>query len=154
MTREEVYATRFFGIALEMQLFLGGVVLGMLLGAVYDVFRALRLSIKHPEWVVFFEDAVYILIFGTAYYSYCTELCRGQIRFFVLVAMLIGFAAYIMTLGRLVSKIVAEVVKIAKNLLLTLGKMLKKALGILCGVTYFQDMQKKINENPCVNSDS
>lgn len=154
MTREEVYATRFFGTALEWRLFFGGLVLGMLLGAVYDVMRALRMSFKHPAWVVFLEDVIFMFISGTAYYTYCTELCRGQIRFFVLAAVLIGFSAYLLTLGRIVSRLVAIVVKIAKSALLTLGKVTKKVLGVLCGVTYFQSLQKKINENPCTEGDS
>lgn len=153
MTREEVNATRFLGTALELRLFLGGIILGMFLGAVYDVMRALRMSFKHPAWVVFIEDVFFMLIAGTAYFTYCTELCRGQIRFFVLAAALIGFGAYLLTIGRVVSHAVAEVVMIAKNSLLILGKVIKKILGVLCGVTYFRGLRKKFNENPCAESD-
>lgn len=154
MTREQVYATRFFGTALEWRLFFGGLVLGMLLGAVYDVMRALRMSLKHPAWAVFLEDVLFMFISGTAYYTYCTELCRGQIRFFVLAATVIGFSAYLLTVGRIVSRLISEVVKIAKNILLALGKVIKKILGVLCGVTYFQSLRKKFNENPCTEGDS
>lgn len=149
MTREEMYATHFFGTVLEWKLFFGALVLGLVLGALYDVFRALRLSLRHPRAVVFVEDFIFVMIFGLSFYSYCTELCRGQIRFFVFAAMLIGFAAYILTLGRIVSKTVAKGVKICKNLLVTLGKVFKKMLAILCGVPFFKESDTKIEETSC-----
>ena len=153
MTREEVYATRFFGTALEWQLFGGGIILGALLGAVYDMLRALRLSLRHPGWLVFIEDVGFMLISGAAYYGYCTELCRGQIRFFVLVAVLLGFSIYLLTLGRLVSKTVAEVVKIAKTAVSILGKLIKKIIRVLCGVPFFSAAAEKVEENPCTDAD-
>ena len=153
MTREEVLATRFLGTTLEWKLFLGALVLGAVLGALYDVFRALRMSFRHPAPIVFAEDVLFMLISGTAYYSYCTELCRGQIRFFVLAAILIGFSAYLLTLGRLVSACIAYVVKLAKSFLCALVKVVKKVLGVLCGVPFFTNSQDKIQKNPCAESD-
>ena len=154
MTKEEVYATRFFGTALEWKLFLGALVLGALLGSVYDLLRALRMSVKHGSAAVFFEDALFMLFSGMVYYTYCTELCRGQIRFFVLAAMLIGFSVYLATVGRIVSLIVAHVVKFAKNILLTLVKLVKNGLGILCGVPFFAKTQEKNQKNPCTEGDT
>lgn len=153
MTREEMYATHFFGTALEWKLFFGALILGLVLGALYDVFRALRLSLKHPRAVVFVEDVLFVMIFGLSFYSYCTELCRGQIRFFILAAMLIGFAAYIFTLGRIVSKTVAKGVKICKSVLISLGKVFKKLLAILCGVPFFKESDTKIEETPCAEGE-
>lgn len=154
MTKEQVYASRFFGTSLELRLFLGGIILGMFLGAVYDLFRALRLSFRHPKPLVFFEDILFMLVSGISYYSFCTELCRGQIRFFVLLASLIGFAAYLSTVGRLVSRAFAKSVMIAKNALLRVGKVLKKILGVLCGVPFFQKTDPKFEENPCADGDT
>ena len=153
MTREEVYATHFFGVALEWKLFFGAVVLGALLGALYDVFRAARMSVKHCTAAVFVEDLIYMTVFGLSFYSYCTELCRGQIRFFVFAGMIVGFSVYIMTLGRIISKTVAKVLEIAGNVLLKLGKVGKKIIGILCGMPYFRKTDAKIEETPCTEGD-
>ena len=154
MTREEIYAARFFGTALEWRIFGGGLILGALLGAVYDVLRALRMTIKHPAWLVFIEDVAFMLVSGAAYYSYCTELCRGQVRLFVLAAVLLGFSIYLLTLGRLVSRLVAEVVKFVKTALSVLGKLVKKIIVVLCGVPYFNTRSEKIEENPCTETDA
>ena len=151
MTREEVYASHFFGTALEWKLFFGAMILGLLLGALYDVFRALRMSLKHNSAAVFVEDFLYVMIFALSFYSYCTELCRGQLRFFVLAGMIAGFTVYLMTLGRIISKIVAKTVEICKKVLMKLGKVGKKIIGILCGMPYFQKTDTKIEENPCAD---
>ena len=153
MTREEVYASHFLGAALEWKLLFGAIILGLLLGALYDVFRALRMSLKHNPAVVFVEDFLYVMIFALSFYSYCTELCRGQMRLFVLAGMLAGFAVYLMTLGRIISKIVAKAVEICKKVLMKLGKVGKKIMRILCGMPYFQEKDPKIEENPCADAE-
>lgn len=153
MTREEVFATRFFGTSLEWKLFFGALLLGAVLGAVYDVLRALRMTVKHHSWAVFLEDFAFMLFSGLAFYTYCTELCRGQMRFFVLAAMAAGFAAYLLTLGRLVSKTVAIVVRFAKSVISFLVKVIKKVVAVLCGVPFFQKSKDKIEENPCTDGE-
>ena len=152
MTREEVYALHFLGTPLEIRLFLGGLILGALLGAVYDIFRAFRMTFRHGYAAVFVEDALFAFIFAAAFYGYCTELCRGQLRFFVFAAMMIGFVAYIATLGRLISGLAADVVKTVRKTIICLGKIAKKAIKLLCGVPYFQKGEEKFKENPCVKN--
>lgn len=153
MTKEEVYASHFFGISLEIRLLLGAVLLGLLLGAVYDVFRALRLSFKHHSATVFAEDVLFSLIFWISFYSYSTELCRGEIRFFVLAGTAIGFALYLLTLGRIVVLFAAKAVGLIKNLLLQLGKVFKKLICFLCGAPFFYSEGEKNEKNPCAESD-
>ena len=71
----------------------------------------------------------------------------------ILAAALIGFGVYLFTLGRIISRAVAGMVMIAKNALLILGKVIKKVLGVLCGVTYFRNLREKFKETPCAESD-
>lgn len=149
MTKEEFYAAQFFGTALELRLFFGGIILGAALGALYDVLRALRMTVRHSRLAVAFEDFGFVFVTGIAFYSYCTQLCRGQIRFFVLTAIVLGFAAYLWTLGRIVSRGVAFAVNIAKMPFQALAKMLKKLLSILFVVPFFQKDEVKFEENPC-----
>ena len=153
MTREEVYAAHFFGTSLELKLFLGAMLLGALLGAVFDILRALRLSIRHCRAAVFVEDFFFAMLFGISFYSYCTELCRGSLRFFVLAGMLIGFFVYIATFGRIISKTVAFAVNILKSALMQLGKVFKKVAGFLCVWPFFAQSNENVEENPCTDGD-
>ena len=149
MTREEVNATHFFGVSLELRLLLGAALLGMLLGAAYDLFRALRLSFKHSPAAVFFEDFLFVLIFGLNFYIFSTALCRGEIRLFVVAGMLAGFFAYLATLGRIVSLIVAKAVGYVKKGIKRLCRLLKKIIGVLLGMPFFAENTDKFQENPC-----
>lgn len=149
MTKEEFYAAQFFGTALELRLFFGGIVLGAALGALYDVLRALRMTVRHSQLAVAIEDFAFVFVTGIAFYSYCTQLCRGQLRFFVLAAIMLGFAAYLLTLGRLVSRCVAFAVNIVKMPFRALAKMLKKLFSVLFVVPFFQKNEAEFEENPC-----
>lgn len=149
MTREQVWATHFFGVPLELKLLLGAAVLGAFLGAVYDVLRAFRLSFRHPAWAVFLEDLSFALAFGFSFFTFSVALCRGEIRAFVLGGMCAGFFAYLVTLGRIVSKAVAFSVKCSKKFLKHLGILLKKAAAVLFVMPFFMKKAKKMQENPC-----
>ncbi len=153
MTRDEIYSLHFFGVSLELKLFFGALLLGFVLGALFDVFRALRMSLRHCAAAVFAEDLLFMLVSGLAYYSYSTALCRGQLRLFVLAAMAIGFVLYLTTIGRLLCRLLAKMAMIAKTPFDLLAKMLKKAAGLLCGVPFFQKSPKKFRENPCTEAD-
>lgn len=153
MTAEDIIASRFFGTSREVILFLGALLLGAVLGAVYDILRALRMTFRHSYLAVFAEDFVFALLFGLAFYSYCTELTRGQLRFFVIAGMALGFAAYILTVGRITSGIAGAIVKFVKSVFMRLGKLLKKMVGILCGVPFFASEDEKMSEKPCTDGD-
>lgn len=149
MTKEEFYAAQFLGTALELRLFFGGLILGAALGALYDVLRALRMTVRHTSLAVALEDFAFVFVTGISFYSYCTQLCRGQLRFFVFAAIAVGFTAYMLTLGRIVSKGVALSVNILKMPFKALAKMLKKSAEILFVVPFFQKNEVKFEENPC-----
>lgn len=149
MTKEQVWASHFFGVSLELRLLLLSFVLGTVFGALYDIFRALRLSFPHPSLAVFFEDVAFTSAFGLGFYTFCTALCRGELRGFVLVGMIAGFLAYILTLGRTVSAGVAFAVKFVRKMLTNLGRILKKITAVLFVMPFFMKKSKKMKENPC-----
>ncbi|MBQ8622794.1 MAG: spore cortex biosynthesis protein YabQ [Oscillospiraceae bacterium] len=120
----------FFGTAYELKLLGLSVLLGAVLGSAFDLFRAARLAIKHSDIAVFFEDAVFFFVFGMSFYGFCVSLCGGALRAFVLVGMIIGFTAYILLPGKLISRILAVALK-------TLVKILKKIMSVLCGLLFF-----------------
>lgn len=125
----------FFGTAYELKLVGLSLLLGAVLGSVFDLFRAVRLAIKHGDVAVFFEDAVFFFLFGMSFYSFCVSLCGGALRAFVFACMALGFAIYLLLPGRAVSKILAVA-------LATLVKIIKKAISVLCGLPFFVKRQE------------
>jgi len=127
----------FFGTDYELKLTGLALLIGAVLGSWFDLLRALRRSIKHHPAAVFAEDTFFAVLFGLCYYSFCLSLCAGALRGFVLCAMLIGFLAYIYTLGRIVSDFFSLTLQ-------AVVKIIKKCLGLLCVVQHFQKRKEKI----------
>lgn len=90
----------------EVNFFLVSIVYGMFLVFYYDLFRSLRIIIKHKNWVTGVEDLVFwlstsVLIFYMLYrYNY------GSIRGFAVLGMLLGMIVYSYGLSPLVLRLV------------------------------------------------
>ena len=128
----------FFGTDYELKLVLLAMLLGATLGSFFDIFRALRRTLKHHPAVVFLEDALFAIIFGIGYYSFCLSLCGGALRGFVLVAMLIGFFVYIYTLGKIICDF-------SSLTLQAVVKIVKKCIRLLCVVQHFTKRKENLS---------
>ena len=100
----------FFNVSEQTQLFLWACVLGAFTGIFYDIFRVLRILIKHNSFVVFIEDIIFTLFFGMSLFIFATEKARGEVRFFMLFGALLGFIIYYMTIGFLMVNIIKRII--------------------------------------------
>lgn len=118
-----------FGIALLM---------GAALGVVYDIFKVLRLIGLNFKIAAFIEDILFFLIATVTVFSYYMQITDGKFRIFPLIAAVLGFALYsisiekpifflIRKLYELISKIFSFIYKkIFLFALKKLGFLLKK----------------------------
>ena len=88
------------GLELETQLFLLSVLTGFAMGAVYDIFRMVRMISKSGRILTFVCDVVYTVLFWFVLFTFCTGL-TGQIRVFALFGMLTGAVMERLSLGNL-----------------------------------------------------
>ena len=88
------------GLELEPQLFLLSVLIGFAMGAVYDIFRMVRIATKSGRILTFVCDVVYTVLFWFVLFTFCTGL-TGQIRVFALFGMLTGAVMERLSLGNL-----------------------------------------------------
>lgn len=95
----------FFSVSQHTSLFLVSVVLGAVLGVVYDVFRALRIIFPPAakEGAVLVEDILFCIISGFSVFCFSTLAVRGQVRFFVFLGFIIGFVLYLLTIGSIIT---------------------------------------------------
>lgn len=102
----------FFSVSQQTSFFLMSVVLGAALGVVYDFFRVFRIvfPLAAKTAAVAVQDIIFWLIYGFCIFCYGTIVCRGEIRFYVILGSLVGFVLYILTLGNLVTGIIRTVV--------------------------------------------
>ncbi len=74
--------------------------MGFLLGAYYDVFRIVRRLCHTGKWGTFFCDCVYFTTAAVIVFLFSLAFTDGVVRGYVLLGVLIGFAAYRYTVGR------------------------------------------------------
>lgn len=116
----------FFTVSEQTWLFLWACVLGAALGVVYDMFRVLRIILKHNNIAVFIEDVLFTVFYGLCIFVYITELSRGYIRFFIILGSLLGFTLYILTVGMFVVTIMKKIIKFIKTVFSKIFSVLSK----------------------------
>ena len=86
-------------IAQQSVNFLMSCALGMLLGAIYDVFRITRKAFPLPSFLIAVEDILFFLICAVLSFTYMMNYSEGRLRWFVLVGQLLGACVYYFTVG-------------------------------------------------------
>ncbi|MDD2956064.1 MAG: spore cortex biosynthesis protein YabQ [Oscillospiraceae bacterium] len=109
------------GVNAQTLIFLQSLLLGAALGALYDIFRVLRLAAPAPPALVCAQDLLYSLLCALATFWFMMQSVYGQVRFFVLIGEAIGGAVYHVTVG-------AAVVKAAQAVF----SAVERALRLLC----------------------
>lgn len=89
----------YFTVNQELVLLFYSVVLGVLIGVIYDMFRAIRSIVRHSFAAVFIEDCVFFAIYSVLLVCFAVMFARSQVRFYYAVGNFAGFALYHYTLG-------------------------------------------------------
>ncbi len=122
----------FFTVTSQTKLFLWAFVLGCGLGIFYDIFRCLRLIIKHNNISVIIEDAIYIIIFSLSVFTLILERARGELKAFMFVGAIIGMILYILTIGNFVIKIMNFIILFVKKITIFIyNKFFKKIITFI-----------------------
>lgn len=117
----------------EAVAFLWSVLLGGALGAVYDVFRIIRIFRRKSPWLlVFFEDLLFSAVAAVATAYVLSRIHYGQVRWFLLLGQGLGFLVYYATVGsmigavaRFLRKFFVKFLKISKKPFIFLKKCSK-----------------------------
>ncbi len=73
---------------------------GFLLSAFYDVFKAFRLSRKQTTAAVALQDIIFFTISAILCFCFLLAVTNGEIRGYILLAMLIGFFIFRLTVSK------------------------------------------------------
>lgn len=145
---------------LQILNFLYSIILGVMFDLFYDVFKAFRLTIKCSDFFIFIQDIIYFMIVSIVSFCFFLVFTCGEIRFYILTGLVIGFFVSRFSLSRIFVPILRWIItaiiivrrysrrffraihnffdvilkKVQKNLKKTLKsakKLLKKAEGLL-----------------------
>lgn len=105
-------------------LFLSTVVVGFIIGFVYDIFRIIRKTIPHRTWVVQVEDVLYWSSVSILMFYFMLQRNYGEIRFFSIAGAAIGMVIYFCSASILVMKVSVAVIEFFKRVILTALRIL------------------------------
>lgn len=87
------------------KIFLMSIFLGFSFGALWDIFRILRLSIPSGKIFIFIQDVIYCLIICLSTLIFFYFFTFGGFRLFVFIGEFFGFIIYYFTIGHIVFNI-------------------------------------------------
>lgn len=107
----EIYITE------QAAIFFNSLLLGAVLGIIYDFFRITRLAFIMPPLLVLLEDLLFFLLSSIILFNYLLESNHGQIRYFIFIGVVLGWVLYYFSLGRLLIGISAKIIAIVRRVL-------------------------------------
>ncbi len=113
----------------QWALFLKSIPVGALLAFCYDVLRFVRITVHFGKKLYIASDLLYCLWAGFLVFSFLLNENFGMIRFYIVLAMALGFSAWEITVGRLVTKISLFLRKIFSPVFRKIKLIFEKAKG-------------------------
>mgnify|MGYP002768872719 CR=1 FL=1 len=100
--------------------------LGIVLGAAYDVFRIVRMIINSKSITIFIQDVSYFIVSGLITFFFVLKTNSGDSRFYIIIGEGIGWIVYHLTVGEFVYKCSNGLVMWVKHRLKSLGNEICK----------------------------
>lgn len=138
--------------------FLRSIVLGVALGMVYGIFRFIRIAFGFKKIATIISDILYMLIVFVSVFLFSLAYLLGYIRVYVFIGTGLGVLIYIITLGRVMSKIYTPFIvcikKIIKKINCKIKKNTKKLLKNIYNILYNNSNKRRIFGSEPKKSDS
>lgn len=87
------------------------IIFGMMYSALYDIFRAIRFRKNPHTIIVVIEDIIYFAIIAVITFLFLLSVTYGEVRFYVLLGIVLGFIIFRTTISRFYLKIVIYLLK-------------------------------------------
>ena len=102
----------------QASLLLDSVFVGMIITAIYDVFRLFRRIVKHARVVRDMEDLIFWIVSGFIIFSLVYSRNDGNIRWFIIAGVSLGMYIYYIAFGRFLVKYTAKYINKLVNIIL------------------------------------
>jgi spore cortex biosynthesis protein YabQ len=112
----------------QEQIFVFFFIIGIIIGIIFDIFRAIRKSFKTPDSITLIEDTIFLVISGLLLISSIIKLNNGEIRFYLFIAIFLGILIYSLTISKLCVIILCVIVETCKKILFIPISLMKKLI--------------------------
>ena len=110
----------------QTSLFLIFTINGVLIGIIFDIFRILRKTIKTSDFVTYIEDFLFWIITSIILLYSIFTYNNGELRFFMFLAVILGFVLYLFTISSYLIKINVKIINTIKRIFLKLFEIIYK----------------------------
>ena len=111
------------------------VIVGILLGFIFDIFRALRKSIKNSTVATNIEDILFVIISFIIITTVVQIISKGELRFYILLGIILGILIYFLSVSKYIitgeTWILKSIIKILKSIYNFFTKFFKKINGLI-----------------------
>ena len=104
---------------------------GMLIGILFDIFRILRKTFKTQDFITYIEDVAFWIITGAFLMFILLKFSNGEIRFYSIIGLSLGFIVYILTISRLFVKINVVIIKFIKNIVYNIIRIIAYPIKLI-----------------------
>ena len=112
----------------QTYLFIVFTIVGIIIGILFDIFRILRKSFKTKDIVTYIEDILFWILTGIIILFSMYRFSNGELRFFMIIGIIMGTLMYMITFSRYVIKISVFIIKIIKTIIVYPVKVVEKIL--------------------------
>ena len=112
----------------QTYLFIVFTIVGIIIGVLFDIFRILRKSFKTKDIVTYIEDIFFWILTGIIILFSMYKFSNGELRFFMIIGIIMGTLMYMITFSRYVIKISVFIIKIIKTIIVYPVKVVEKIL--------------------------
>ena len=102
----------------QEQIFIFFLIIGLIIGFLFDIFRVIRKVFKVPDSITIFQDIIFVTLSGILIINSIIKLNNGEVRFFLFIGICLGISMYSLTIGKICVIILYEFVKICKKIIL------------------------------------
>ena len=124
-----------FTLSDQTTYFLFSLLMGAALAVVYDLVRAVRMTLKASGVHVMISDIVFFTLCGVATSLFALPFNKGDVRGFIIFGEAVGFLAYRLTLGSIMGKIYAHMARIFRKIVQKIYKFFEKIFSLLLKIT-------------------
>lgn len=89
---------------------------GVITAIIFDTFRVLRRIVKTGVMITFLEDMLFWIIVAILFFALSLKISNGEIRFFMLIGVILGATAYFLTISSFIIQIAVKIVNVLKRI--------------------------------------
>ena len=124
-----------FTLSDQTTYFLFSLLMGAALAVVYDLVRAVRMTLKARSVHVMISDIVFFTLCGVATSLFALPFNKGDVRGFIIFGEAVGFLVYRLTLGSIMGKIYAHMARIFRKIVQKIYKFFENIFSLLLKIT-------------------